>query len=264
VFRNVFLKTMRDQRRGLLGWSIGLAFLILVEASVWPTIRDMNWDELLKSYPEELRDLFNLGAMSNGTGFMNAELFTLLLPAMFTIYGVARGARLVAGEEEAGTLDLLLVTPVSGARLVLDKALALAASVVVLGVALFAATLGFGAVFDLGIGPAAAASGCLAMVLLGLEFGTISLAAGVLTGSRVWALAVGSVAALAAYVLYAVGLLVEAVEPWQPLSPFQQALSEGPLGGGLPTGYWWMLAVSAAAVALALPVLDRRDIAAHA
>lgn len=264
MFRNVFLKTLRDQRRGLLGWSIGLAFLVFVEAAVWPTIRDMDWGKLLESYPEQMRELFDLSAMTTGVGFMNAELFTLLLPTMFLVYGIARGARLVAGEEEAGTLDLLMVMPVSGARLVLEKALALAASLVVLGLALFAATLASSALFDLRIGPAAAASGCLSMVLLGLEFGAISLAVGVLTGRRAWAIAIASVASLAAYVLYALGLMVDAVEPWQPLSPFQHALSGGPLGAGLPAGYLWMLAVAIGAVGLAMPVLDRRDIAAHA
>jgi hypothetical protein len=36
------------------------------------------------------------------------------------------------------------------------------------------------------------------------------------------------------------------------------------LAAGLQTGYLWMLTVAVVAVALAMPVLDRRDIAAHA
>ncbi|WP_406057512.1 ABC transporter permease subunit [Kribbella sp. NBC_00889] len=41
---------------------------------------------------------------------------------------MGHGARALAGEEERGTLELLLVTPVSGSRIVADKALALALS----------------------------------------------------------------------------------------------------------------------------------------
>jgi ABC-2 type transport system permease protein len=52
VFRNVFLKSLRDQRRGLLGWSLGLSFLVFVESAVWPTIRDMDCGKLLESYPK--------------------------------------------------------------------------------------------------------------------------------------------------------------------------------------------------------------------
>ena len=40
--------------------------------------------------------------MTSGLGFLNAELFSLMLPVLFLIYAIARGARLVAGEEEAG------------------------------------------------------------------------------------------------------------------------------------------------------------------
>jgi ABC-2 type transport system permease protein len=264
VFRTVFLKTLRDQRRGLLGWSIGIAFLVFIEASIWPTMRDMDWNQLIQSYPEELRELFDLDAMTTGTGFMNAELFTLLLPALFIVYAVGRGARLLAGEEESGTLDVLLVTPVSGASIVLQKALALATSLFVLGVVLFAVTLGSSLLFDLGIGVAAAASGSLSMVLLGAEYGALALAVGAITGRRAWVIGLATVAAVAAYVLYAVGMLVEAVEPWQPLSPFHQALTGGPLGAGLASGYLWLAGVSVVAVLVAMPVPDRRDIAAHA
>ena len=70
-------------------------------------------------------------------------------------------------------------------------------------------------------------------------------------------------AATAAYVLYATGLMIESVEPWQPLSPFQQALTGGPLGAGLPAAYLWLVAGAAALVLIAMPALDDRDIAAH-
>jgi ABC-type Na+ efflux pump permease subunit len=42
---------------------------------------------------------------------------------------------MVAGEEEAGTLEVLLVTPVSTRKLVMHKAAALAVSIVMLGIA---------------------------------------------------------------------------------------------------------------------------------
>lgn len=68
---------------------------------------------------------------------------------------------------------------------------------------------------------------------------------------------------MGAYVLYVAGELVAAIEPWQPLSPFHQALTGGPLGAGLPAAYLWMAAVAIAFVAITLPIFDRRDIAAH-
>ncbi|HEU4947190.1 MAG TPA: ABC transporter permease subunit [Kribbella sp.] len=264
MFRNVFLKTLHDQRRGLIGWSTAIALLVLLESALWPSLRDTpGLNDMYASFPEELRKLFDIQAMMTGTGFLNAELYTLMLPALFLIYGIGHGARSVAGEEEGGTLDLLLVTPVTGARIVFQKAMALFTCLVVLGLGLFIVTTVSSVIFDVGIGAGEAASGSLSMVLLGAEYGALALAAGSILGRRSVAIAIASAAAVAAYVLYAAGLLVEAVEPWQPLSPFHQALTGGPLGAGLPLAYLWLAAGSVVLVLIALPSLDGRDIAAH-
>jgi beta-exotoxin I transport system permease protein len=122
----------------------------------------------------------------------------------------------------------------------LQKAVALAVALIALGALLFAATAFSSSVYDMEIGPAAAATGSLAMVLLGIEYGWLALAVGAITGRRVIAIAVSATVAFATYVLYVTGLFVHAIEPWQPLSPFHQALSGGPLGAGLPAAYAWM------------------------
>jgi beta-exotoxin I transport system permease protein len=262
MFRTVFLKSLYDARRGLIGWSIAIGLLVLLESALWPSVRDMpNLSELYQSFPEELRKFFDLEAMNTGAGFLNAELFTLMLPGLFLVYGIAHGARALAGEEERGTLELLLVTPVSGARVVADKALALALSITVLGVALFAATLLGSLAFGLGITVPDAACGALAMTLLGTEYGVLALAVGALTGRRAAAIGIASAAATAAYVVYAAGLILPRFESWQPYSPIHQAFNGGPLGAGLQLSYLWLLAGSAFLVAIALPALDGRDIA---
>lgn len=264
MFQNVFLKTLHDQRRGLVGWSAGVVLLVFVEAAIWPSIRDMSGlEDFFAEYPEGLGKLFNIEAMTTGIGFMNAELFSLLLPTLFIIYGVGRGARLVAGEEEAGTLDLLLVTPVSGAKLLIQKALALFLCLATLGGVLFGVTVVSSMTFDLGIGAGAAVTGALAMVLLGVEYGALALALGAISGRRTVAITLATVGAVAAYVLYAAGMLVPSVGPWQQLSPFHQALTGGPLGADLSPAYLWMVAATLVMVLGAAPVLDRRDIAAH-
>jgi ABC-2 type transport system permease protein len=262
MLANVFLKTLRDQRRGLLGWGIGVVFLVAAIGAIWPSIRGMpNLGEFVANYPEALKRLFSLDAITTGSGFMNAELFTLMLPVLFIVFGIGRGARLIAGEEEDGTLDVILVTPVSTSRLLLQKAAALAVSIIALGVLLFVATALSSLAYSMDIGAAAAATGSLAMVLLGIEYGWLALAVGAITGRRVNAIAVPATVAFAAYVLYVAGLFVHAIEPWQPLSPFHQALNGGPLGAGLPAAYAWMAVAAVFFVGVALPIFDRRDIA---
>ena len=95
---SVFTKTLRDQRRGLVGWSIGTAATVLLMAAIWPSFSDIDIDALLAQYPKALLDAFNVRAMSTGAGYLNAELFSLMLPAIFIVFAVGRGARVLAGE----------------------------------------------------------------------------------------------------------------------------------------------------------------------
>lgn len=265
MLTSVFLKTLRDLRRSTIGWAIGLAVLVAVMASIWPSMRDMpDLEDFLANYPEAMRELFNIEAITTGAGYLNAELFSILLPALFIVHGIGRGARLVAGEEEAGTLEALVVTPVTRLRLLLEKAAALGVAVVALGVALFLATWASGVAFDMQLPVGDIAVGSLAMVLLGLEHGWLALAVGAASGRRGLALGVASTVAVAGYVLYVLGLFVEAMEPWQPLSPFHQALDAGPLGGGgVPVVFAWMALAAVVFVGAAVPLFDRRDIAAR-
>ena len=214
---------------------------MVTESLIWPSFRDMpDIEKLFAQYPDYMQRLFDVSAMTSGIGFINSELFTLMLPVLFLIHAIGRGARLVAGEEEEGTLDVLLVTPLSSTRILLEKALALVSGVAVLGVVLYVVTLVCSLVIGMGIGPVDALSGCLAMVLLGCEFGLIALGTGAATGRRSLAVAVPAALAVAAYVLYVAGLLVPSVDPWQHLSPMEQALASGPLGGGFPLDFLWL------------------------
>jgi ABC-2 type transport system permease protein len=263
MLTTVYLKNLRDQRRAFIGWSIGLILLVVFESAMWPTIRDMpDLNEFLSSYPQSMRELFNLEDFGTGGGFMNAELFSAVLPVLFIIFAAGRGARLIAGEEEAGTLDVLLVTPVSPARLVVAQSAVLATVLGALGAVLWGTAMICSAVFGLGLGAGDVALATVAVVLLGLEFGLLALAVGALTGRRSAGVAVSAVLAVATYVLFVAGELIDAVQPWQPLSPFYQALDGGPLGAGWRPDYLLMPIVAVLVVALAVPRFDRRDIAA--
>ncbi len=265
MLANVFVKTLRDLRRSTVGWGLGLAVLVAVMASIWPSIRAMpDLEQFLANYPEAMRELFNIEAITTGAGYLNAELFSILLPALFIVHGIGRGARLVAGEEEAGILECLVVTPVTRLQLLVEKAAALGVAIATLGIVLFLATWASATVVDMGIAVGDIAVGSLAMVLLGVEHGWLALAVGAATGRRALSVGVASTVAVAGYVLYVLGLFVESMQAWQPLSPFHQALDAGPLGGGgVPAVFAWMALGAVVVVGVAVPLFDRRDVAAR-
>jgi ABC-2 type transport system permease protein len=261
VFATVFAKTLRDQRRGLVGWSIGTALTVFVMAAIWPSFSDVDLTSLMAQYPEAMQEIFDVGAMNTGSGYINAELFSLMLPAIFIIFAVARGARLVAGEEEDGTLDLLVTMPVGRRVILLQKSAALAVSLGALAASLFASTWLSSSIFGMGLSALDALNGTLAMFFLGLEFGFVALALSASTGHRALAVGVSAGLAGASYLLYLMAQLVDSLRPLRVLSPFYQAVSAGPVGPTLPPIAWTMVAVALVALAASVPVFDRRDLA---
>lgn len=261
MFRTVYLKSLYDQRRGLIGWSIGILALVLLESALWPSISQIpGFQQMLDNYPEALRKLFSIDEFNSGTGFLNTELFSMMLPILFLVFAVSRGAKAVAGDEESGALEVLLITRVTPARLLLEQGAVLLTGLVTLGTALFASIVACSAIFGMHIGIGSAATGSLAMIALAAPFGGLSLAVGAATGRTLAARTAGSVFAVAAYVLYAASKIVDAVRPWGRWSPFEQAVGTGPMGTGPQLGYLWLAVVAVIFLAAALPVFDRRDI----
>jgi ABC-2 type transport system permease protein len=261
MFADVFRKTIRDQRRALVGWGVGAAAIVLLIAALWPSVRDMFDEQMLAAFPEEMRRLFAIEQMVTGGGFLNVEIFSILMPALFIAYGIGRGARLVAGEEQDRTLEVVVVSPVSRTRILLDKAAGLAVGVVALGVVLLAAVMLGSYAVDMGIPVGHAAVGALAMVLIGIQHGALALAVGAATGRRGLAIGVAATVAVAGYILHVIGALVEEVEPWQPLSPFTQAIAEGPLSGTVPLSFVWLALAAVVFIVAAVPLFGRRDVA---
>lgn len=257
----VLARTMSEQRRGLRWWSIGIAALVGAMAALWPSVRGMpGLTDALDQYPEGLQELFDMEAITTGAGYLNAELFSIMLPAMFVVFGISRGARLVAGEEQDRTLELLLVTPQPRRALLLSKAAGLVLATAALGSVLFvvtaAASVGLG--MDIALGQLAAAA--LSMTLLGAEHGLVALGVGAATGRRSLAITAAGTLAVAGYVLFVLARLVDALGPWGVLSPFEQAIASGPIGGGLPAVWLWMPLLGSCVLAAAIPLFDRRDI----
>jgi ABC-2 type transport system permease protein len=263
MLTTVLGKTLRDLRRPLVGWGVGFVVIVVLMAAIWPSMEDIfaRDPDILAAYPEAMDRLFDLAGFATGAGFLNAELFSIVLPAMFVGFGIARGARLVAGEEQDGSLEIVLVTRISRTRLLLEKAAGLAIGLLVLGVVVFLAVVVSSPVVDMGIPVAHAAVGSLSMVLIGVQHGWLALAIGAATGRRSVAVAAATAVAVAGYLLHVLGALVDAIEPWQPLSPFTQAIGAGPVSGTVPAGFAWLALTAAVVLAAALPLFDRRDIA---
>jgi ABC-2 type transport system permease protein len=200
VLRNVFAKTLRDQRRSLGWWSLGLVAVVAVYVLPYRQFLDSGMLDNNTDTPIYQA----LGYDNSPAGYLQGTLFALLGPLLVVMMAVAAGARAVAGDEEAGTLDLLLAHPVSRTRLVIERFGALAAAVTLLGLLVWAAAVAAVAAADMGIGAGRLAAATLGLVLLALGFGTVALAAGAASGHRGLTLGVTAAVAVAAYLAHTV------------------------------------------------------------
>jgi hypothetical protein len=98
VLRNVFAKTLRDQRRSLGWWSLGLVAVVAVYVLPYRQFLDSGMLDNNTDTPIYQA----LGYDNSPAGYLQGTLFALLGPLLVVMMAVAAGARAVAGDEEAG------------------------------------------------------------------------------------------------------------------------------------------------------------------
>jgi ABC-2 type transport system permease protein len=262
----ITVKTLRDQRRALVGWAIGMAALVLLYSSFYPSIAS-NADELnryIESLPEALRNMIGQsGDISSPVGYIRTEIFSTMGPLLLLILAIGAGARAVAGEEEGGTLDLLLANPVRRRTVVIEKFSAMVASTAGVGLVLFASIAVFGPAFGIHVALVDLAATVVSAIALALGFGSIALAVGCWRGHRGIAIAASTTLAVLTYLLNILAPSVDRLSRYRVLSPFYHYIEHDPLRTGFSAPHLSVLvAIAGAALALALLAFERRDLAA--
>lgn len=138
-FRNVYSKTLHDQRKLTLWIGIGLIASALYTTLLYPVISDISgFEEFIEQLPDVVLSLMG-GALefTSPEGFLNTQPFSVLAPLLMLTYAVVRGSALIAGEEESHTLDQLLANPVNRAMLLAHKVLAMVTGLLILATVLF-------------------------------------------------------------------------------------------------------------------------------
>jgi ABC-2 type transport system permease protein len=263
----VLTQAVRRRRTGLLGWGLGLIGMCGLLAVAYPTVRDNHeLDRTFGNLPAGVRTILGLrggAALSSPAGYLNSQYFANVLPVMFLVFAIGVAAWAVSGDEAAGTLELLLANPVSRTRVVAERAgalLAMLAGLTAVATGALAA-MAPAAGLSTGLSPlrvAAATAGC---ALLATCFAALTFAVGAATGSRSAALAAGTGAAAAGYLIEGLAAQVRPLRPVRALDPWHWLLDHDPASHGLA---WqtWLLPVATSAVLLAAGALrfTRRDL----
>jgi hypothetical protein len=139
--------------------------------------------------------------LTSPAGYLDSQFFANILPVMLLVFAIGLAAWTVAGDEAAGSLELLLANPVSRLRVALARFTALVcliaalAAVCVLALATLAPSTGL----DHGLSVARIAAAATAAALLALTFAAVAFAVGAATGNRPAAAGAAAASAVGAY-----------------------------------------------------------------
>lgn len=254
------------QRRWSTGWwSFGVFGFIFINMIFYPTFKDQA-AELQKSFaslPKAALQLFGGSSdFFSPVGFLNSQIFFLMLPMLLTILAVALGTSLIAREEQDGTLETLLARPISRTKLLTAKIIAgslvlLAVSAVAfVTVVIMARALGLDGVSSWAITQASFNS-----FLLAYCTGAIAFLLAATGRARAAAIGVAAMIGLGGYIISSLSGTVEWLKTPSKIFPFDYFQSEAILRGT----YHWVNALFFVAVIIGCGVLSyiafrRRDL----
>lgn len=263
MLRSVFTKWLWDTRRSLLGWAVAIAAVGTMYAAFWPSIRNPEMMKALEAYPKSMLEALNFDDVGTAAGYLSSAVYGLLVSVLMAVFAIAAGTRAVAGDEEAGTLDLILAHPVGRTRLALQRVAALTVGIGLVGAALWLAMLALRGPAQLdGVSPGALAATTLQLVLFAVTFGALAFAIGAATGRK--ALTLGVSGGVAVFAFLANGLIpqVDGLEWVRNLSFWHWYLGGEPLVNGLQVGDCALLAATTVGlVASGTWAFNRRDVA---
>lgn len=255
-------RALGAQRRGALIWAIALVALTGSVVALWPSMSESgSLDTLVEGLSPELVAAFGLADLGSAAGFLNGNLYALVLPLALSALGIMHANTLTAGDEDAGRLELLLALPVGRIAVYLTRFAAVAVVLAAVSAAVGTVVGLGGAALEMDLPADGVAAVTLGVFLLALSHAALAFA---LAGAGLRAPAVAGVTfgvLAAGYVGFAVLPMVESFEDAARASAWFWALGEQPLENGFDaTGGAVLLAASLALVLVGLVAVRRRTI----
>ena len=102
-------KTLHDLRWHIVGYGGGLGMLAALYVVLYPAFAGTLADfELPEEYSAFIGDVSDLAVPR---GFLQVEFFSFWMPLLVAVYAVVVSTGLLAGDEQRGTLEMMLAQP---------------------------------------------------------------------------------------------------------------------------------------------------------
>ncbi len=133
LLRNIFLKTLRDYRVAILGWGIGMGLTIISPmASVATLINTPAARAQLAQLAAQFKWAADPVAAGTVGGYATFKIGIFIL--LMAVWPLLAGSRMLRGEEDRGSLDVLLSLPRTRLQVAMQKTAAMWVALLAMGV----------------------------------------------------------------------------------------------------------------------------------
>ncbi len=248
---------IRRHHRGVVFWAIGVTLYSALVLLSFPAFEDSGALDV-SSYPESMREAFNLQSLSTIEPYMSSQVFTFLpLVLMFVPITIFAGA--IAGSEERGALDLLFGNPLPRQVYIVAYWLAVALMMLAMLVLLGVVNWLLAVMIDVGLSFGESMEAALNLFPITMAAGGLALLLSAVVRQK--SIAVGVPAALL-FLMYLMDIIGKVSDTYAPLRNISFFKAYGdPLQEGMPwAGFAVLTVIALALAALAIPAFQRRDI----
>ncbi len=251
---------LRSRWKAVVGWGIGLILFGAMYITVYPEVA------------EQMADMADLSiyqamgiSMASFEGYIGSVVI-LFVPLLLGIYAIITSTKTLAGEEDSGTLELIMARPLSRRQIVSVKALAIGTALIVI---LLVAGLGNAAVlaaiktsYDTTLMPMNLLSAILTGWPITMAFAMIALFLGAFVPSRRIASMIATVVLIASYFGENIANMVNSLEGIKPYSLFTYFDSSATAftDGAKTSDVLILLSVAVVFFALTLISFQRRNV----
>lgn len=217
-----------------------LAFFALATAvgvgALWLPLQD-TFATVAEDLPAGFDALLGGMSIATPTGWLHAELLSIMGPGFLIAAAMISGAAATAEEEQARTLGLVLSTGITRTTFLLAKAAAVITHVLVVAVALFLGMLLAVLIGDLGIAATDLLAATVMAVLVALVYGALTLALGVVTADKRLTLAITGGAFAVSFVMAGFLGFDDSLVWLSKLNLWYPYLAAPALDGGIDAGF---------------------------
>lgn len=231
--------TLWQKRWSILWWSIGTFALIFINLIFYPTFKDQA-AELQKSFdklPEAAVQLMGGSTdFYSPVGFLNSQIYFMLLPLLLGILAINLGKGLIGKEEQDKTIENLLSRPVSRSRLLSSKAISGLIILIAVGLVSALTTVLTAMIVNLDLSVTRMLLVTAVCLLLVLSFGAVAFAITATGKARLASVGTATAIAMGGYLLSSLSGTVTWLKVPSKFLPFDYYQSEAILRGSYN---WW-------------------------